>query len=76
MVKTSKAFKESHMLRDWLLTVGVRQNQKKHMLSKSLPNILSTCLVDTCHDRSYLTSVDYRHVSDGELGFVLDLEEG
>jgi hypothetical protein len=22
------------MLRDWLLTVGVRQNQKKHMLSK------------------------------------------
>jgi hypothetical protein len=29
------------MLRDWLLTVGVRQNQKKHMLSKMLPNILS-----------------------------------
>jgi len=25
------------MLRDWLLTVGVRQNQKKHMLSKTLP---------------------------------------
>jgi hypothetical protein len=29
------------MLRDWLLTVGVRQNQKKHILSKTLPNILS-----------------------------------
>ncbi len=29
------------MLRDWLLTVGVRQNQKRHMLSKTLPNILS-----------------------------------
>ena len=29
------------MLRDWMLTVGVRQNQKKHMLSKTLPNILS-----------------------------------
>ena len=38
-----KAFKESHEkdVRDWLLTVGVRQNQKKHMLSKTLPNILS-----------------------------------
>ena len=38
-----KAFKESHekMLRDWLLTIGVRQNQKKHMLSKTLPSILS-----------------------------------
>jgi hypothetical protein len=25
------------MLRDWLLTVDVRQNQKQHMLSKTLP---------------------------------------
>jgi hypothetical protein len=29
------------MLRDCLLTVGVSQNQKKHILSKTLPNILS-----------------------------------
>ncbi len=37
-------FSRNHMkkmLRDWLLTVGVRQNQKKHMLSKTLPSILS-----------------------------------
>jgi hypothetical protein len=26
------------MFREWLLTVGVRQNQKKHMLSKTLPS--------------------------------------
>ena len=40
---TVKSFKESHekMLKDWLLTVGVSQNQKKHMFSKKLPNILS-----------------------------------
>jgi hypothetical protein len=36
-----KAFNESHEKDVERLTVGVRQNQKKHMLSKTLPNILS-----------------------------------
>ncbi len=31
------------LLRDWLLTVGVRQNQKKHMLSLMLPNRVILC---------------------------------
>jgi hypothetical protein len=35
------------MLRDWLLTVGVSQNHKKHMLSKTVPNILKHILSKT-----------------------------
>jgi hypothetical protein len=39
------------MMRDWLLTVVVRQNQKKHMLSQTLPNIRS-CTLKVFHQYS------------------------
>jgi hypothetical protein len=37
MVKTFKESQEKDVERDWML----RQNQKKHILSKTFPNILS-----------------------------------
>jgi hypothetical protein len=52
------------MLRDWLLTVSVRQNQKKECSSKLSQTYRPV------HERSYLTSVDYGHVSDGDRGFL------
>ena len=65
MVKT---FKESYeKVRDWLLTVGVRQNQKKHNDTYSQKRSQTYCRV---HEGSYLTSVDSGHVSDGDWGFL------
>ncbi len=50
------------ILRDWMLTVGVSQNQKKHMLSKTLPNILSCSWKVLPHQCGLWSCFRWRHV--------------
>jgi hypothetical protein len=49
------------------MTVGVRQNQKKHNVTCSQKRCQAYCRV---YEGSYLTSVDSDHVSDGDWGFL------
>ena len=48
------------MLRDWLLTVGVRQNQKKHMLSKTHQDLLSSFFLGIDWFDSWAFGLDYQ----------------